>query len=139
MENQIRSEQTSNGFLAEDSLAQIFRVYGRSVQQMKKTHVPFDLLVDGLRVEVKTARPSQHSKYGPIWSFNIHRHGKIKEGLVDLYILVFEKVPYCINPIYAAFKSPLSTPTLNFSLRQMIAGNLVEAVKLYKSVRGSRP
>jgi hypothetical protein len=47
--------------------------------------IPFDILCEGRRLEVKASLPRGNG----YWGFNIHRHGKLDESKCDGYILVF--------------------------------------------------
>ena len=83
---------------------------------------PFDLQVDGrIRVEVKTAMPS---KFGAThtWAFNIHRHNRLKEDFVDVYILRLERVLGTRQAIHLLMKSPVKQKNIIISTKALISG-----------------
>ncbi len=111
------------GRLAEDQVRQILYAHGRTVKQCGYRE-SFDMLVDGRwRVEVKTAGPQPQpvGAHQPIWKFNIHRHGKVEETHVDLYILRLE-VPFCRAAVYLLFRAPIKRPTITISFRSLLNG-----------------
>jgi len=107
----------------EDAVYQMLcSVYGRNVRRMPYSH-PFDLLVDGIRVDVKTAnshRTSKHNKEFITWSFNIHKAGIVLSSQADCYVCRLEGVPYTSQAIHLAFVSPIATPTINISMRALL-------------------
>lgn len=78
---------------------------------------PFDLLVNGWRVEVKIA---DINKKGT-WQVNIHRHGKLAEKDVDYYIFCLRGVPFSTSDIYIVRRAPLRAKTVGFSVRSLIS------------------
>jgi hypothetical protein len=97
-------------------------VYGRKVQRMPYNH-PFDLLVDGLRVDVKTANPhrtSKHHKDFISWCFNIHKAGIVLSSQADCYVCRLEGVPFSRTAIHLAFVSPITVPTIIISMRSLL-------------------
>lgn len=65
---------------------------------------PFDLLVDGWRVDVKAARPVNHFD-GLKWQFRLHVHGR-KSDQIDLYVLRLEDVPQA-KPVCLLLRAPV--------------------------------
>lgn len=108
---------------AEISLKAICIQAGRIVQLMPYQS-PYDLLIDGWRVKVKGASKRKLLQGRPGWYFNIHRHGKLHEGEVDFYILVFDKVPEFKYSIFALVKAPVNKYVMIFSIRSLIRGAL---------------
>jgi hypothetical protein len=78
---------------------------------------PYDLWVDGMRVEVKRSLPQKNWR----WLVNIHRHGKTKEAQVDFYVFCLDGIPGNDKmPIYLVFRAPLSVPTMSFSFSSLL-------------------
>jgi len=75
----------------------------------------YDLIVGHLHIEVKTA----HFSRG-LWRFNIHRHGKLKEGEVHWYILRLLGVPGFKSAIHLVIPSPIGTPNVQISIRSLV-------------------
>ena len=92
----------ANGRMGEEKVYHLLS--GRFLREVHKMPYlsSYDMLVDGLHVEVKTAKPRlQNEKYPmPSWCFNIHRHGKLSAEQPDYYLLRLEEVPYSSNAIY---------------------------------------
>ena len=109
--------RTKLGKSGETDVAQKLRdVFQASVIQMPYNS-PFDLLVNGIRVEVKRCTPSRRMR----WEVNIHRHGKVNEGSVDVYIFCLDKIPGNGKmPVYLLLKAPLGTPRIAFSFSSLV-------------------
>src|ERR1700690_3352708 len=101
---------------AELKVAKLLNQYGRSARVTQYSS-PFDLLVDGWRIELKSSEPRGQNVE---WNFNIHRHGILNEVNVDFYILRLEKVPGSKAAVHLLFKSPVKTPTIRISFRSVI-------------------
>jgi len=88
----------------------------------KLTHYccAYDLVVNGLRVEVKEARPLKRHKRHTYWQANIHRHGRVKESEVDVYIIRLVGIPEFTAALYLLIPAPLKTPTLKITLRSLL-------------------
>lgn len=115
------------GLIAEERLAQLLRsTYGRTVVQCAYNN-SFDLLVDGLRVEIKCAAPRSNSGAQMFWSFNLHRHGVLSEQ-TDVYILRLEQVPFCKYAIHMLFKAPVGVTTMVVSMRALLNQDFAAAV-----------
>lgn len=76
---------------------------------------PYDLLVNGKRVEVKEAKFSKQC-----WTFNIHRHAKLDESHVDVYILRLKNVPGFKASIHLIIPAPLKTKVIRISMRSLL-------------------
>jgi hypothetical protein len=102
------------GKLAERRVAAKLRGLGYQVDLMPHSH-PFDLMVNGKRVEVKYSRP-QKSKNGR-WRVSCASHRRRNESSVDVYVILLEDFPgYTpIDPLYLVFRSPINRPSPNFS------------------------
>lgn len=89
---------------------------------MPYTH-PFDLLVDGIRVDVKTSTPhrtSKHNKEFISWIFNIRKAGIEHGTQADCYVCRLEEVPYTSQAIHLAFIPPITSPTIIISMRALL-------------------
>ena len=104
------------GSLAEKHVGLLLR--GRGFKTVRAPYLsPFDLVVDGARIEVKCANPSSQNS----WKVNIHRHGVLKEERVDGYVIRLYKVPLTKKPLNLVFRAPLGVLTMNFSYKSLIA------------------
>ena len=113
---------TSYGNKGVDSIIAILR--GRGYVAKKASYSsPFDILVNGkVRLEIKTGTPRGTGNFGlrKGWVFNIHRHGRVKESDVDVYILRLNNVPGFKYAIHLIIRAPLKVPTLVITLRSLI-------------------
>jgi hypothetical protein len=118
------------GLRAEERIASFLKgkPYFRSVIQCAYNN-PYDLVVDGHRVEVKcaAARPDSDRPDSLIWTFNLHRHGILSEQ-TDLYLLRLEKVPYSKAAIHMLLKAPVGVTTLYISMRSLLNQEWAAAV-----------
>lgn len=89
---------------------------GVKAQVIRDRKSPFDLVCNGLRVEVKTCQRRIEGN----WQFNIHRHGEVKEDQVDAYVLRLENVPDIVKPLHLILLAPLRVPTFVVTLRSLI-------------------
>jgi hypothetical protein len=80
---------------------------------------PFDLAVNGWRVEVKTGDIDADGE----WGFNIHRHGKLDESHVDFYVFVLNGMPYLKGSLFMVRDAPIGTKTMRVSVRTLLAGS----------------
>lgn len=84
---------------------------------------PFDLLVNGKRVEVKESRAQTVIEGGRqriIWKINIHRHNKLDETQVDIYIFRLLGFPEFTSGLYLLLKPPIRSKTVRISVRSLI-------------------
>lgn len=115
------------GLRAEERVAGLLRqAYGRSVIQCAYNN-PYDLVVDGFRVEVKCGAPQKDGQYSLVWNFNLHRHGVLSEQ-TDLYLMRLEKVPYSGAAIHMLFRAPLGVTMLCVSMRALLNQDFAVAV-----------
>ena len=93
---------------------------------------PFDLVVDGARVEVKCARSTSKGR----WVVNFHRHGILDESKVDAYIVRLMDVPSSLFPIHLVFKAPTGTLSVGYTFRSLVTdyASSVENWKLLRSI-----
>lgn len=104
---------------AEIRVAQYLRECGRSVQGMPLRH-PFDLLVDGWRVDVKCADMVMRRGH-PTWVFGVLQQGyRDKPEDTDFYILRAVNVPHAERPVHLLFKAPLAVNTMQLSVASML-------------------
>src|SRR6267142_4778407 len=88
----------------EKSVEAVLSVFGHKVEFMPYGWKKFDILMDDkIKIEVKCAAPIM-KKGVPEWQFNIHRHNKVDEGEVDIYIFRFEGIPGSRKAIHALIK-----------------------------------
>lgn len=109
------------------------RSAGRKVQ-LTTYNSPYDLLVDGWRIEHKAARPAQKNNGGMVWLFNIHRYGILKEEC-DFYALCLAEIPFSKNTINILLPSPLDALTVVVGYRQLLAGVFADGYKTYEKLR----
>lgn len=121
------------GRTAETAIAQNLRDYGRVVQ-VRKHKSPYDLLVDGMRIEIKCS-DVRVIRDVPTWWFNIHRHGVLNEQC-DFYIFRLENVPFSKYAIHLLYKAPLSTPVASVSFRSLLSRDAIAVVDFYRFARG---
>lgn len=126
-----RSQQL--GKVAERNVAKILSFYGRTVA-VQRHKSPFDLLVDGLRVEVKCSEMQMRDEL-PVWHFNIHRHGVVSEA-TDFYIFRLEHVPFSKKPIHLLYRAPLNTHMACVSFRTLLNKDSAAASDFYRFARG---
>lgn len=130
----VSKAPAARGIRSEYVVSSNLKAFGRKVSRLPNTLG--DLLVDDkIILDVKTAHPQHTGKYAE-WKFNIHHHGVLNE-VCHYYLLCFEDVPEHKYPIYAAFKAPVGTPVLQFSLRSMIR-TLAPAVDLFEKIRDGK-
>lgn len=112
------------GVGAEHKVKLLLRYHGIKCVHVGGFKIKQDLMVDGIRVEVKCASPlqSKKSQKAPNWFVNFHRHNKMSEGHVDYYIV--RLVPVEImgkRSIHLLFKSPVLTSTMNFTIHSLLS------------------
>jgi hypothetical protein len=126
------------GRIAERRVGAVLIMYGRSVSMARMRQgsnaEPFDMLVDGKPIEVKTAEPrklsskSDANSFG--WVFNIHRHGVVKENGLFGYVLRLENFPGSAYAVHMFFRAPLGVPTVQVSLK-----NILKRPEFYQAVQ----
>lgn len=108
------TEKGSNGV---GNVEAWLRGRGLKVMKSKAYRSPFDLLVNGWRVEVKIAEMNKRGK----WQVNIHRHGKMTEDEVDFYVFCLRDVPLSTSDIYLVRRAPLKSKTVSFTVRSLLS------------------
>ena len=104
------------GVKAEDYTVSLLRSRKMSVKAVGKGL--FDLLADGLRVEVKVAR-KHHTEMR--WNVNIHRHNVLNESSVDVYVVLLDL--RCVGkkkPLVLLYKAPLGCKRLTYSMDSLL-------------------
>lgn len=94
-----------DGLAAEERVANLLISNGRKVS-ITPYNCPYDLLVDGKKVEVKSS--GKHPlRNGFVWLYNLHRHGVLNESEVDLYVFEMKdfQYPYVLIPAPIGKKS----------------------------------
>jgi hypothetical protein len=105
-----------NGKKAEVRTAAKLRGFGFSVKQMPQRS-PFDLLVQGKRIEVKHALPTSAGR----WHVNLHRRNVLNESEVDAYVFLLDGIPGNNSaPIYLVAPAPLGKKTMDFSFMTLV-------------------
>ena len=103
------------GVVAERYATQVLRHKGFSVRVMKRG--PYDLLVDGKRIEVKAATPNSRL----LWQVNLHRHGKLNEASVDFYVILLDmRRLQKKKPLVLVMPAPTGSPVLNLSIESLL-------------------
>lgn len=118
---------------AETSVAQLLRAHGRTVIS-QGYYDPFDLLVDGRRIEVKSATPRTDGG-NLFWLFNLHRHGVIAEDY-DAYVFRLEAVPYSKYAVHLFAPAPIGRMSFAVSFRSLLNGDAMMALDFQKFARG---
>lgn len=114
-------KDTSHGRAAEVDLTLSLNKWKRKSRRMPQGY-PFDLLVDGWRIEVKSATPTQ--SHGRIfWRFNLHHAGVLRENC-DFYIVRALGVVGRERGIWFLFKAPLGRKALYIGMRQIEKGKM---------------
>jgi hypothetical protein len=121
MQPQPKGHKQILGRSGEVNVCSLLRRAGRRANVVKHRR-PYDLLVDGWKIDVKTAKPHLNYCNGnvPTWMFRIHSNYKMREHETDFYVFRFEQVPYFRQPIHLLVKSPIQKPFVAVSLRQLI-------------------
>jgi hypothetical protein len=130
-------DMTSDAFgkRGEENVAMVLYQSGRKVKRMSRRS-PFDLLIDDTwRVEVKVAG-MRMCEGAPLWSFNLHRHGKLNEKNVDWYILRLEDIPFCKYAIHLLLRAPAKQLVVSITLRSLLNGQAELATKFQKFADG---
>jgi hypothetical protein len=130
------------GTHAQGCVASLLRSKGFDVE-LRDYASPFDLLVNGRRVEVKAARPTSWStKNGrhsyTLWRLNLHRHGRLTENEVDFYVFRLEDVPEFRNAVHLVVPSPAKSKTVSLTLRSLIGGKWAKHINRFDRLAKAR-
>lgn len=98
------------GITGQRLVGKLLRDFGRNVED-QGPRAPFDLLVDGYRIEVKTGR----IKPGGFWFLNVQSNGILDERS-DFYVFRLEGSG---EPIHLLLKSPLGVRGVKVSERSL--------------------
>ena len=116
----------ARGREAEQSIGSLLRYRGRAISLARvrqgRAAEPFDILVDGKPIKIKTAsmRGGKSSPDFRQWTFNIHRHGVVKETGLFGYILRLENFPGSRKAVHVFLRAPLERPTIVITLRSFL-------------------
>lgn len=107
------------GNVAENRVATYLAACGLRVDRRNAYGNGYDMLVNGkYRVEVKNARCSD--PYNPQWMINFHRHGKLDERNVDLYIVRLDGILFFKAGVYLIFRAPIKRLTMRITARSLL-------------------
>jgi hypothetical protein len=100
---------------------QLVSIFGRDAHKMS-ARAPYDLIVDGIRVDVKTGFPRrQYAKYDLIsWQFYIYKDGASPKIQPDCYVLRLEDLPYSKHAMHLVCLAPIQSPTINISIASLL-------------------
>jgi len=101
-----QDEKKAANWLVSKGFKPIFQPYRRS----------YDLIVNGKRVEIKSARPRNWK-----WRVNIHRHNHLDESKVDVYIFSLYNFPGGKSGLHIIVPSPVKRSTMSFTVRSLIS------------------
>lgn len=89
----------------------------REVVRPEEYHSPYDIEVDGWRIDVKASRINQHSGS---WQFRLNTHGA-RSPLIDAFVLYLE-IPLA-TPLWMFFPShKVKAKTLSISMDRLLCG-----------------
>ncbi len=123
------------GRYAEISVATMLKNSGRQVQRPISLTAPFDMLVDGWRIDVKSALMNNHHGY-PLWEFSI-MDGKRKVEQCDFYILRIHDLPFYALPVHLLYKAPVRARKISVTIRSLIDGGAVRAMDFKNFMQGN--
>jgi hypothetical protein len=129
-----------HGQVSEVRVAKLLRDAGRTVKQMPYG-APFDLLVDGWKVDVKASQMTiggaKSGRSGmPLWAFVINRFKRDDEPC-DFYILRLEDVPYrSRKPLHLLLPAPLRTARLVIGFSALLSRYAYASVEFRDFAKG---
>lgn len=107
------------GHIGEARVAAYLASFGMKVDRNIPPGSGYDMMINNAyRAEIKTAR--SHDPYNPVWAINFHRHGKLDESNVDLYIIRLDGVSFMTAGIYLLFRAPVGIKTLRLTARSLL-------------------
>lgn len=124
---------TNAGYQVERKVYSTMRSRGRRVTHMAYLS-PYDLVIDGWRVEVKGAQ-MRMARGAPIWTFNLHRHGKLAENC-DFYVFCLLGCPYASYAIYLLYNAPMKRKVHALSFRSLLTGEGIHGLEFEKLASG---
>jgi hypothetical protein len=82
-------------------------------------HRACDLIVDGVRVEVKSANPNKSGR----WTMLLTPHAnEFEENGTDVYVFYLRKVPaFQMNAVFLVFRAPLKVRAMTFSVSTLLS------------------
>lgn len=102
---------------SERAVADVLRRQGKTVVR-SSYNAPFDLLVDGIRVDVKRSN-CKNANQRRFWKFILAKNGKLREEGTDYYVFCLSDVPGEEGDVYMMFKSPIGAKTKTISSLQL--------------------
>lgn len=124
-----RLSKTAKGNESVERIASVLHSRGYHVKSKLPYNSKFDLLCNGKRVEVKTADMREDNS----WVVNIHRHGILDEGQVDVYVFELHAL-FFPSPVLLFFPAPIGAKTLAFHLFGLIRGKYWNRVECWEMV-----
>jgi len=119
-------DRGNNGQL---QLAQYLRYHKIPVSTMPY-NCSYDLQVKDCRIEIKTAALREVSSTGYGWSFNIHRHGVIKNDC-DIYVFILHEVPHTHYSIYLLFPAPIDKTVIEIGVKDFFQGRYLKQAEAF--------
>ena len=130
------TEPQKRGRKRQAAIYKALKAAGREVKQQKHSHCPFDLLVDGKRIEVKASiRLAGKNHCTGTWLFNLHRHNKLDESGVDYYILALSELPGMKQSMYLLVPAPIGKKLIVISIFSLIRGEWAKAAQDFQSFK----
>jgi hypothetical protein len=133
MNRRPRSARFLTGIQGEERVLKLLKTYGRSCDRQFHQD-PFDILVDGWRVDVKTAVPVEYHG-GYRWLFNLHHGGRPITGC-DFFVLRLEDVPFSVRPVHLLLGAPFPTLTVAVTVQSLKCVWPLYAAKFFRFLLG---
>ena len=126
-------ERQETGNRGEQNTVAMFRDAGRAVQKAPYRS-PYDCIVDGWRIDIKTSRFST-SRPSPGWFIRFHTHGLLDESNRDFYVARLEEIPYYKEKaLYLAYRAPVNKQAESISLMTLLTGGYIENTALFQAL-----
>lgn len=106
----------NNGLASEQRFYLYARAKGRKTQQLSHS-AAFDFLVDGWKIDVKSALPwIPRDCKNPKWTFWVKHNRYGKEVVADFYALHAKNIPGRKRGMWFLIKAPIKTPTIHIQI-----------------------
>ncbi len=91
---------------------------------------PFDFVVRGKTIELKTAEPFIPTGGGiPSWTFNLHRHGKMGPA-PDFYVFRLQRLPFMGNrALHLLLDGNQTSKVMRVTVLSLMRGDFQKAVR----------
>jgi len=133
MSRRSRSARFFNGIRGEGRVLKLLKTYGRSCVKQPR-QAAFDILVDGWRLDVKTAARSLRQDQDR-WIFNLHHSGRqITE--CDFFVLRLEDFPGPDSPIHLLLDAPFPALTVTVTAQSLKCVWPRHAAKFFRFLLG---